>query len=34
MDDNYWDSSREILARFAEQYIAKQTDERQYNSLK
>lgn len=32
-DKDYWDTSREILARFAEQYIAKQVDEREYQAL-
>ena len=32
-DQDYWDTSREILARFAEQYIAKKVDEREYKAL-
>lgn len=32
-DYNYWDSSREVLARYAEQYIAYKTDNREYKRL-
>ena len=31
-DNNYWDTSREILARFAEQYIAFKNDKREYDA--
>lgn len=31
-DTNYWDTSREILARFAEQYVAFKNDKREYDA--
>jgi hypothetical protein len=31
-DTNYWDTSREILARYAEQYVAFKNDKREYDA--